>query len=410
MKRGQTAGWLVGSLVALALAGIRPQAQGPLEASGVIQAREVTIACEFAGRLRAVPVAEGDSVARGALLVTLDDALWQANLARAEAGVQAAAAELAGLKAGARPEEVAVAEAQAGQARAACDGAETLWRDAEATRRAPQELETRLVLARARVAACAQAVERARAELSRATFERDRKAFGSRDWQAAEFRRQAAAAGVVAAEADLATAQAQLEGLQAIRARPLALLAAEHKARGEVQMAAAALAVAEARLADRRAGPQPEEVALAEARLRLARAQAQALRHQSERLSVYSPIEGVVLARLSEPGEAVLPGAPLLLLGDLRWVELVLYVAEPRLGEVALGQAVAVSVDSYPQRTFTGQVTRIANRAEYTPRNVATRQERINTYYAVCVSLANPDGALKPGMPADAVFAPAGAE
>ena len=63
-----------------------------------------------------------------------------------------------------------------------------------------------------------------------------------------------------------------------------------------------------------------------------------------------------------------------------------------------------VSVDSYPGRAFYGQVTHIADRAEFTPRNVATQQERLNTFYAVQVSLANPQHLLKPGMPADATF------
>ncbi len=384
-----------------------PQGRGnntpPLAGSGVIQAREVVIASEFAGRVRTVHVAEGDSVAAGAPLLALEDDLSQANLAQAEAGVQAAAAELAALKAGTRAEEIAAAEAAVSQAKAALAGAEAALRNATSVRSSPQELDARRVEARTCLAGAQQALEAARAESERAAFERDRKPFNSSEWHAAEFRRQAAVAGVAAAEADLAAAQANVDGLEAIRAQPLALLAAEHKAAGGVETARAALAVAEARLADLRAGPQAEEVALAEAKLALARAQAAALRHQRERLTLYAPADGVVLTRLAEPGETVLPGAPLLRIGDLRHVELVLYVPEPRIGEVALGQTVAVTVDSYPGRPFTGHVTHIADRAEFTPRNIATREERVNTYYAVRVSLPNPDGALKPGMPADAV-------
>jgi len=258
-------GWAVLTLVlALMWTGSRLQAQeghnksAPLQASGVIRAREVTIASEFTGRVRTVSVNEGDSVTVGAVLVALDDDLWRANLSQAEAAVQTAEAELSGLKAGARPEEIAVAEAQVSQARAALAGAQAALKDATATRQAPQELEARLVAARTQVAGAKQALEAAKAELNRATFERDRQPFNSSEWHAAEFRRQAAASAVTAAEADLRAAQVYWEGLQSIRARPLTLLAAEHKAAGAVQIAAAALAVAEARLADLRAGPQPE--------------------------------------------------------------------------------------------------------------------------------------------------------
>jgi HlyD family secretion protein len=74
------------------------------------------------------------------------------------------------------------------------------------------------------------------------------------------------------------------------------------------------------------------------------------------------------------------------------------------VGQVLLGQQVAIAVDSFSDRTFPGRVVRIADEAEYTPRNVATVEERLNTFYAVVIEAANPEGLLKPGMPADVVF------
>ena len=76
------------------------------------------------------------------------------------------------------------------------------------------------------------------------------------------------------------------------------------------------------------------------------------------------------------------------------------------LGRVVLDQPVDVTVDSFPGRTFRGAVRRVATEAEYTPRNISTRDQRENLVFAVEVWLPNPDGALKPGMPADAVFGP----
>jgi membrane fusion protein YbhG len=71
---------------------------------------------------------------------------------------------------------------------------------------------------------------------------------------------------------------------------------------------------------------------------------------------------------------------------------------------VRQGQAAQVTVDSFPGRVFTGKVTFIAQEAQFTPRNVQTKDERATTVFAVRVELANPDHALKPGMPADAVI------
>ncbi len=75
-----------------------------------------------------------------------------------------------------------------------------------------------------------------------------------------------------------------------------------------------------------------------------------------------------------------------------------------RLGEVQLGQSVDVMVDSFPERRFQGRVVHIADQPQYTPRSVATKEERVNTVYGVKIRLPNPEGLLKPGMAADAVF------
>ena len=85
-------------------------------------------------------------------------------------------------------------------------------------------------------------------------------------------------------------------------------------------------------------------------------------------------------------------------------MNLVVYLPETKIGQVQLGQEVQVTVDSFPNQTFEGQVAHIADRAEFTPRNVATQEERVNLVFAVEIRLPNDEGLLKPGMPADARF------
>ena len=103
-------------------------------------------------------------------------------------------------------------------------------------------------------------------------------------------------------------------------------------------------------------------------------------------------------------GETITPGAPLLLLGNPSQTTVTVYIAEPHLGRVHLGQHVAVTVDSFPYRVFEGQVSRIAEQAEFTPKNVSTKEGRRNTFFAVEIRVENPDLALKSGMPADVTF------
>jgi len=99
-----------------------------------------------------------------------------------------------------------------------------------------------------------------------------------------------------------------------------------------------------------------------------------------------------------------LPGASLLTLADPTSVNLIVYVPEPDIDTVAIGQKVHVYVDAFPGVPFTGTVTYISDKAEFTPKNVQTKEERMNTVFAVKIRLDNEDQRLKPGMPADAVL------
>jgi HlyD family secretion protein len=115
-------------------------------------------------------------------------------------------------------------------------------------------------------------------------------------------------------------------------------------------------------------------------------------------------VDGVVLARNIEPGEVVLSGATALTLGQLDRLTITVYIPENRYGEVKLGDHAKVNVDSFPNQAFEATVTRIADQAEFTPRNVQTAEGRQTTVFAVELSVQNPAGLLKPGMPADVTF------
>lgn len=120
--------------------------------------------------------------------------------------------------------------------------------------------------------------------------------------------------------------------------------------------------------------------------------------------NIRSPIDGLVLLRAIDPGEIVPAGATVFTVGNLSELTITVYVPEDKYGLVNLGNEYTVSVDSYPGRTFSGWVTRIADQAEFTPRNVLTVEGRKNTVYAVKLKIPNPDLALKPGMPADVLM------
>ncbi len=119
---------------------------------------------------------------------------------------------------------------------------------------------------------------------------------------------------------------------------------------------------------------------------------------------ITSPIDGTVLERLIEPGELAAPGSTLVVVANLDALTLTVYVPEDRYGQVSLGQSYPVTVDSFPDETFSGKVSHIADKAEFTPRNVQTTDGRKSTVFAVKLDLVPSGGKLKPGMPADVHF------
>jgi HlyD family secretion protein len=151
---------------------------------------------------------------------------------------------------------------------------------------------------------------------------------------------------------------------------------------------------------------QPEEIQAARARLEQARIAVQLLQKNIQDTAVASPLTGLVTHKLVEAGELVSPGTTMLILSDLSRVELQVYVAEPELGAITLGQAVRVRIDGGPQTEFPGRINFISSEAEFTPKNIQTRDERVKLVYRVKVEVDNPQGILKPGMPADALLSP----
>jgi multidrug resistance efflux pump len=152
------------------------------------------------------------------------------------------------------------------------------------------------------------------------------------------------------------------------------------------------------------AGPSKEQIAAADAAVAQAETALKTLDVQADKLVVRAPADGTVLVRNVGVGEIVSPGASAFVLGKLATLQLTVYLPENVYGRVTLGQRAQVQVDSYPQETFAASVIRIADQAEFTPRNVQTAEGRRTTVYALKLSVPNADGKLKPGMPADVTF------
>jgi len=151
-------------------------------------------------------------------------------------------------------------------------------------------------------------------------------------------------------------------------------------------------------------GSRKEEIQAGEAVKEAAESQVKLIERQIGDATVTIPINGVISERYVELGEFVSVGSLIATVIDLKHVWVMAYVSEKNLGNVKLGQQGKVMVDSFPDKEFIGKVTYISPEAEFTPKNIQTKEERVKLVFGVKIEVDNPDQELKLGMPADAII------
>jgi multidrug resistance efflux pump len=330
------------------------RAPGVLQAYGTLEARNIEIGSKVGGRVIELGTHEGERVEAGQVLVTLDDDQLAPAVALAEAQLAAARAELAKLEHGSRREDIAEARAAAGDKHSgfrvdeiAQARAERARLDAEAVNAEQRLTRTRDLLARGMVA---------------------QQAYDD------------ALAGADAARA-------------AVRAASHALAAAEGRY-------SAALAVTERTVT----GSRVEDVDAARAQVAQAEAQLTLARSRLAERQVRAPRDAMVEVFDLRPGDLVAANATIARLLEVDQLYVMVYVPEPRIGEVRLGQRVDIEVDAYPARTFHGKIEQIRQRAEFLPRNVQTREERVHQVIGVKVRVEDPQSELRAGTAAEVLF------
>lgn len=196
-------------------------------------------------------------------------------------------------------------------------------------------------------------------------------------------------------ESRLQTARQELERLESLLRENAATRQQLDRASGEVEALSRQVEAVEA------------EKEFIRAELRRMRVQLEQIDDQLRRAWIVNPVAGTVLARYAEPTELVAPGQPLYRIASLGEMELRVYVSGSMLPAVQLGQKVEVRIDAPDGglETLQGTVSWVSSRAEFTPRMIQTRVERVTQVYAVRIRVPNPDGRLKIGMPGEVNFA-----
>jgi HlyD family secretion protein len=321
-----------------------PSVSGILESSGRIEGRITTVSPKSLGRVVKILADEGQTVGENQVLAMLDDRAQRERIRGAEENLHSLEERLRSVETqlAVNVEQVPLQIAQAKDALTQAESSLSAARASatQAARDAHRDVE---LLGRGLIAAQQAETSALKADVNRESLKE--------------------------AEASLARAQ---KGL-AIARLGMQQLDAQRKDRDslarQVRQAQAALAEQESYVAD---------------------------------FTIRSPLSGIVLTRNIELGEHVSVGDPLYTLVDPNRLYLKIYVPEPDIGKVALGQEARVYVDAYPGRPFPARVSRIYQQAEFTPKNVETKEERVKLVFPVELALVeNPGGVLKPGMPAD---------
>jgi len=385
-KRAVLAGFLVLLLGvgALVFWGQYSRRGAELYYSGTIEATQSNLAFQVSGRVQEVLTDEGRSAAKAEVLAVLDRREFMALRDQALANLQRAEQNLLQLETVLKVSRQ-VLPAEVDRAAAAVKALQAQLAEAESGLRT-QEIE------RARLAAEAS---RVRLDNSRKDKQRYDELFGrgvvaerTRDSFSVQF------------ETSLKEYQSAVEAYK---------LAREGFRREEIDTARSRLAEGQAAL--RLAQSNLQKIEAAEQDVEAARAQVAAVRAalsvaeiQLGHTELKAPYAGIILSRNVEPGEVVSPDQEVLSIADLSEVDLKVFVEETEIGRIKPGQRVDVKIDSFPDKTYSGQVAYISPQAEFTPKIIQTRKERVKLVYLVKVSVPNPNYELKSGMPADAWF------
>ncbi len=322
---------------------------GALQASGTLEARNASIGSKVGGRITQVLVREGDRVTQGQLMLTFDDKELAAQLQQARGRYEQAQAAYAKMVRGSRAEDIAEARgASAYQEHAAV--------------------------------ALRDDVARARADAANAQVNYDRA-------------HQLASEGVVSQQF-LDDADSRLKMTKA------ALAAAEHTlaaSQGSVTASQAALERAVR-------GNRAEDIAAAKADMESARGDVELAQARFDEREVRAPSNAVVEVLDARPGDLVQANAPVAKILEADQLYVMVYVPEPEIGRVKIGQRAQVSVDSFPGQSFSAVVEQIRQQAEFLPRNVQTQEERVHQVMGVKLRVENRDNLLRAGVTADVHF------
>ncbi len=353
--------------------------------SGRIESYESDLGAKVGGKIESIAVREGDLVKQGQVVARLEDQELKAQLEAAKAQVNAAQQQVtqAGL-------QVDVVESQVQEARL------TLEQSQGDTAGRVSQAEATVATAQAQLSSAQAQAQEAQSALELASADRDR--FSTLVSQGAISQQQ-----FDQVQTQFKTAQDTLSARQAAVAAARQQVAAAQGAltQSETSQLNPDIRATQVNRTQKQQAQAQAQLAAAQADLEQAQAAQTEIAARLSDLEIKSPIDGVVLTRTVEPGEVISPGTTILTVVNLEDVYLRGYIPEGEVGDVRVGQAAQVFLDSAPEQPLAATVTAIDTEASFTPENIYFQDDRVTQVFGLKLEIDNPNGFAKPGMPAD---------
>lgn len=348
----------------------QPHQSNILTASGTLETTPIELASRLGGRVSHVLVQEGQLVKVNQTLIRLDARELEAQEQQVLAQQQALRAQLNLLQSGSRIEDIQSAQAAWQASELRVQEMQNGSRQAEKDRVAAEVAtrQSQLNLAEKEYARLSDLVSASAASVQQLDYAR----------QNLEMARQ----GLIQAE------QNQSLIYDGVRQEEIAI--AQQQARQQ-----------KAVLDKLKRGVRPQEIEAARANLRQVQAQFEQLQIRLQEASLVSPCQCQISLLGVQKGELVNAGTPVVSLLDKQDLWVKVYLSPLELNRVRLNQKVHLTVDAWPGQTFVGQVVYISSQAEFTPRNIQTREERIHQVFAIKIAVKDPQSRLFAGMPVD---------
>jgi HlyD family secretion protein len=353
-----------------------------LKFSGNIELEQIDVAFKVAGRLVARTVNEGDRVTKGMILARLDDEQLLGQRKQQEAALRSSEALMRESETSLELEKRTL-QADLEVRRAEVRSAEAHLRDLRQGSR-PEEIQE-----------ATEVVGGAQAEFQRANedYQRAQRLQKNDDIPLSQV--ELARTRYETGQATLRQAQQHLKLLNA-GSRPETIEGAE------AQLARARGSLNEGIANELQVQRSEQEVAVRAAEIDRSKAQIAVIDAQVKDMEVASPLDGIVLVKSAEIGEILAPGAPVMTVGDIEHPWLRAYVSERDLGKIKIGAPVKVSTDSFPGTVYPGHVSFISSEAEFTPKQIQSKEGRVRLVYRIKIAVENSRRELKSNMPADA--------